>query len=535
MSKITVRPTCIIVNNYNLGDCPKLENSFMVFDMLTHTRRLVGAKYDEENRKLYLPRGIDLWFVQNCFDCSKQDVEFEEPDSFKPTSDIRMKYQPRDDIQKQCLRFMLGVNEYKDNDKFSQLSVNLNTGKGKTFVSVYTMAYTQRKSIVVATIKSWLKQWKDCILEYTNLESKNVHIISGADSINMLLTGKSRYNDCDIFLVTHSTIKSYGDTYGWDKIGELYKILGIGNMFIDEAHLNFDNICSINYAVNVYKTYLVTATPARSNRDENRIYQLAMKNVPAISLFNEEEDPHTKYIAIKWNSKPNPKQISYCKNAYGLDRNKYVNYVVNQPNFYMMLHIIMDIVMKIDGKTLFYIGTNDAILKIYQWLSDNYPEYIGDIGIYTSIAVDKQSEREKKLILSTTKSAGAAEDLPNLKMTIVLAEPFKSEVLARQTLGRTRDDDTLYIELVDLGFYKIKQYYYSKLPIFNKYALSVSDININQLELEERSYNITRKRERKIDTNPFILADNRFKLPPKSAIHFSTNGKRNAMKFYDED
>ena len=114
--------------------------------------------------------------------------------------------------------------------------------------------------------------------------------------------------------------------------------------------------------------------------------------------------------------------------------------------------------MKIDGKTLFYIGTNDAILKIYQWLSDNYPEYIGDIGIYTSIAVDKQSEREKKLILSTTKSAGAAEDLPNLKMTIVLAEPFKSEVLARQTLGRTRDDDTLYIELVDLGFYKIKQY-----------------------------------------------------------------------------
>ena len=118
-------------------------------------------------------------------------------------------------------------------------------------------------------------------------------------------------------------------------------------MFIDEAHLNFDNICSINYAVNVYKTYLVTATPARSDKDENRIYQLAMKNVPAISLFNEEEDPHTKYIAIKWNSKPNPKQISYCKNAYGLDRNKYVNYVVNQPNFYMMLHIIMELLMNL--------------------------------------------------------------------------------------------------------------------------------------------------------------------------------------------
>ena len=535
MSKITVRPTCIIVNNYNLGDSPKLENSFMVFDMLTHTRSFLGAKYDKETRKLYLPRGIDLWFVQNCFNCGKQDVEFEEPDNFKPTSDIRMKYQPRDDIQKQCLRFMLGVNEYKENDKFSQLSVNLNTGKGKTFVSVYTMAYTQRKSIVVATIKSWLKQWKDCILEYTNLESKNVHIISGADSINMLLTGKSRYNNCDIFLVTHSTIKSYGDTYGWNKIDDLYKILGIGNMFIDEAHLNFDNICNINYAVNVYKTYLVTATPARSDKDENRIYQLAMKNVPAISLFNEEEDPHTKYIAIKWNSKPTPYQVSSCKNAYGLDRNKYVNYVVNQPNFYMMLHIIMDIVKKINGRTLFYIGTNDAILKIYQWLSDNYPEYLGDIGIYTSIAENKQLEREKKLILSTTKSAGAAEDLPDLKMTIVLAEPFKSEVLARQTLGRTRNDDTLYIELVDLGFYKIKQYYYSKLPVFNKYATSVNDININQLELEERYYNIIRNRERLLNNNALILSDNRFNTAKEEALWFNKYPDRNALIFYDED
>ena len=31
MSKITVRPTCIIVNDYDLGDSPRLENSFMIF------------------------------------------------------------------------------------------------------------------------------------------------------------------------------------------------------------------------------------------------------------------------------------------------------------------------------------------------------------------------------------------------------------------------------------------------------------------------------------------------------------------------
>ena len=534
MSKITVRPTCIIVNDYNMGDSPRLEQNFMIFDMVTHSLKPLGMKYDKESKKLYLPRGIDLWFVQNCFE-NGNDVEFENPIEYLPTTDIKMKYQPRDDIQKECIKFMLGLNEYSDNNNYSQLSVNLNTGKGKTYVSIFTMAYTKRKSIVIATIKNWLTQWKKCILEYTNLTSKNVHIISGASSITMLLTGKSQYNKCDIFLVTHSTIKSYGDQYGWDKIDELYKILGIGNMFIDEAHLNFDNICSINYSVNVYKTYLVTATPARSDKDENRIYQLAMKNVPSINLFDEDQDPHTRYVAIKWNSKPTPKQISDCKNVYGLDRNKYVNYVVEQPNFYLMLHIVMDIVMKADGKTLFYIGTNEAILKVYKWLSDNYPEFLNDIGIYTSIVPDKQIEKNKKLILSTTKSAGAAEDIAGLKMTIVLAEPFKSEVLARQTLGRTRDDDTLYIELVDLGFYKIKKYYYDKLPVFNKYATSVSDTNINQLELEERSYNIIRNRERMIDRNPLRLNDNRFNLRSEDAVYFDTNWKKNPLKFYDED
>ena len=127
----------------------------------------------------------------------------------------------------------------------------------------------------------------------------------------------------------------------------------------------------------------------------------------------------------------------------------------------------------------------------------------------------------------------AAEDLPNLKMTIVLAEPFKSEVLARQTLGRTRDDDTLYIELVDLGFYKIKQYYYSKLPVFNKYATSVNDININQLELEERAYNIIRNRERKLNNNALILADNRFDMSSEDSINKDSD--KNALIFYDED
>lgn len=106
--------------------------------------------------------------------------------------------------------------------------VALNTGAGKTFTSIYTMAYTQIKSIVITYSNGWLKQWRDCILEYTNAEPKKIYQIKGSDAITMLLTKKSMYQDCDIFLVTHSTLKSFGDTNGWDKITEMFRQLQIG-------------------------------------------------------------------------------------------------------------------------------------------------------------------------------------------------------------------------------------------------------------------------------------------------------------------
>ena len=95
-------------------------------------------------------------------------------------------------------------------------------------------------------------------------------------------------------------------------------------------------------------------------------------------------------------------------------------------------------------------------------------------------------------------------------MTVVIAEPFKSEVLARQTLGRTRDKDTLYIELVDLGFKQTRNYYYSKLHIFNKYALTTSDTTIDQYELDKRSEILKKKQDEKISKSPFVLHDERF-------------------------
>ena len=75
---------------------------------------------------------------------------------------------------------MLGKKEYKATSTKSQLSVNLNTGKGKTYVSIATFAYTGIKSMIITYSTGWLKQWKEKILEYTNLKEKDICFITGS-------------------------------------------------------------------------------------------------------------------------------------------------------------------------------------------------------------------------------------------------------------------------------------------------------------------------------------------------------------------
>ena len=519
MSQVIVRNSCIKITDYKPEQAPKLERSFMVWDALTHRYMPVGMFYDTENKSLYVPRGIDIWFVKKQVGC--KDHIMDVPNQYLPTTKFLMKTQPRDERQVEALKFTCGVGpEYENNEYLPQLSVNLNTGVGKTYVSIATIAFYQIKSMIITGSNTLLNQWKGAIKEHSNLTDKDILFISGSGMLNMILQNKSRVaNKASIFLCTHGTIRSFGDTYGWDKVNDIFKVLGIGIKIFDEAHQNFENMCKIDFFTNVMKTFYVTATPARSDFRENRVYQISFKNVPFIDLFDQSSDPHTDYLAIRFNSHPAPYIISNIRNAYGLDRNKYVDYITQNEYFYMALRVILEMIKGFKGKTLFYIGTNPGILRVYKWICTNYPEYIGDVGIFTSLVdkADKLKERDKKIILTTTKSAGAGEDIKGLKVTVVLAEPFRSEVLARQTLGRTRDPNTLYIELVDMGFNAIRKYYYAKLPVFNTYAASTSDTVLESYELKRRNEKIIEKRENKTIKsdakeiiNPIYFRDERF-------------------------
>lgn len=479
MNKIELYRTHIIVNDYKFGSSSTLENCFKIFNPITFTETYQGLYYIEETQQLILPRGIDVYFLENLFGVKATPIEIY--DEFERFDDIQIKYLPRDEVQTEALRFMLGVDEYQRNSYSPQLSVNLNTGKGKSYCSICTAAYSGIKTIIITYSVKWLQQWKEFICDYTNIKEEEICMMINSSKISRTLKeDSSKYK---FILTSHSSIQSYAKNHGWESIGELFKKLKVGIKIYDEAHLNFKTMSMIDFFTNTFKTFYVTATPLRSDSGENQIYQYYMKNIPSIDLFDQDKDPHTDYIAIKFNSKPSHGVIQSCKNQYGLNRNAYTNYIVTNENFYKILRIIMNMIITRGGKTLIYIGTINAIDIIYQWIINNYPEFRYNTCILTSQTEDKEIVNRNQIILSTTKSAGTAVDIPYLKRTVILAEPFKSEILARQTLGRTRSDNTEYIEVVDVGFNSISKWFTKKKAIFEKYALSCTIINLSEKEL----------------------------------------------------
>lgn len=510
--KMVLHNSAIVINNCNWEDYPTLTNKFSNWDPLRFKKDYIGIHYDKQSRRLFLPRGIDVDYVKRKISSNMELEEFTSTvvhnyDFVYNQKPIKMKMGPRDQVQIEALNFVLCKDKYYMNSGKSQFALNLFTGKGKTFVISAAISYLGIRTIVITAQTGILDQWIERIKEYTTIDDSEIVKIEGGPMITRILDNKSTVLDKSLYLCTHSTLQTYANTHGWDSIGELFKKLKIGIKVFDEAHQNFLNMSLIDFAArDVWRTYYVTATPSRSDSTENKIYKLYMKNVPSIDLFNPEIDAHTKYIAIKYNSYPKPSDITKCKTSiYGISNPLYIEYLMRNERFWIMFDYIFSLIYRSGGRALFYIGTNSAILKVKQRILFNYPELQYDIGIYTSISENKQEEKNKKYILTTTKSAGAGEDIPHLKYSVVLAEPFKSEVLARQTLGRTRDNDTIYIELVDVGFKQLIAYYNAKKSVFTKYASECKNMNVDNLTLynlqEETRINIKDRFKNALEMN----------------------------------
>lgn len=505
--KIVVYNNKIVINDYTLGDIPALEGIFDVYDKATFEYRTIGAIYDRVNKTYTIPRGIDINKIESIVGC----YAFYEKGYNKPKSNsnqILIKYPPKDEKQTLALKFLTGKDEYSYTKNYNQLFLALNTGAGKTYLGIVYTALLNVKTVIITTSIEWLNQWKDSFIYHTNMISSEILSISGSQMISNIIESKSgSYAKYKVFTISHDTILSYAQKNGWNSIDSLFKKLGIGLKIIDEAHLNFDNIYNIDYASSIYKTLYLTATPSRGDAGSNRIYQEYFSNIPMLSLFDPETDPHTHYIALLYKSGMTSLEVANVHTNYGFSKTMYCDAVIMKENFDYISRIVMDMISTIPGKKLIFFSTNNAIVFFYNWLRYNYSELSNDIGIYTSINSDKSNAKENTIILTTSASAGACLDIKDLMVCVNMAEPTKSPPQNQQRFGRTRNYNSFYIDVVDTSVKTIYNYYKNSLPMYDKYALDTKEVVFNNNQLKNTAFNVMHKRLKQYGCMPFERID----------------------------
>lgn len=468
--KIVVKHSHIEVNDYDIGDSIKVERSLSKWKW---EYIAIAFAYSKIDRILYVPRGIDISFLEREFDTvahyDMYNNHFDQVDFF-------MKNPPLDDMQRKVISYLAGKGSFEYTYKKSQLMVDLMTGKGKTYCTLAAISLHKSRSAIFCHDEDKIKEWKDDILEHTYVEESDIYIIQGKKSILKML--KPGFKLPKIYLISHRTLSTYSKTDA-ELLTELFVKMRIGIKVFDEAHKEFYSMIKIDLFTNTKRTFYLTASPDRSDHLESAVYKLYFKNV--IFYGNADlitsDDIYAIGVFINMDTKPSIVDITNCQTKQGFSAPTYSKQIFSgkpRDTIINTLKKAFEIAeSNVDPRIAIYITSIDAIDTMKLWLIEDFGIDESDIGRYHSKVPKAEKERAKnecKYILTTISSLGTGKNIPGLT-TIIDTEAFSSNNTARQLPGRLRNikgKKLYYIKLVNTGYRKFMNQVKSVKPVFKK-------------------------------------------------------------------
>ena len=473
--KIVLYNTRIDIHGYEIGDCEELESSLCVWNQIYFRLEPRGLQYNEKEKILSVPRGIDVNFLVSKLKLPVYtDTNYNKFDKVN----LKLKYEPRNDIQIKSLAFLTGEGKFKYTQEYSQLSLNLDTGDGKTYCVIASLCLHKMKAIIITHTENIKDQWKKSLIKFTNIDPRRICDLSGTKKMEDIFTEDT--NDYDMYLVNHGTIQSYAKKNGWENLNRFFEHIRVGIKVFDEAHLHFKSIINVDLNTNVHKTFYLTATFERTDKSEDRVFHLCFKNIAKYGYETRgEKRKHIKYVAVKFNSKPNMEDQMSIKTKMGFNRHAYMDYQLNKGVIFDVVKYVMDTFGRLDGKALVLSSKIESADKLKDMIVEWYPNK--SVGIYHSkiSKAEKEGIKEYDVISSTPQSCGTGFDVPGLRYNIML-EPYNATITANQVCGRLReipDEYTYHIELIDVGFPKVKEMYRKRLKVFKEKCYSVSEVD----------------------------------------------------------
>lgn len=449
--RIDIFHTHIEVYPYTKGEFFELEK---VLSRWVQVSKKYGqyrpVAYHIENGVLYIPKGINIEVLETQFGC-KATINPKATKALKMSSEYQVKIDPRNETQRKSISFLTGTDEYHSRSGYCQYTLNLETSGGKTYCAITSMTKLGMKAIIFVNREILVHHWKSEIMKFTDIPDEKIMLID-TDSIARILEYEL---EADVYIVMHQTVQAYARNRGWNDINEFMSIAGIGVKIYDEAHEFISSIFTIDCNTNVAKTFYLTATFGRSNRQENKCLNIMMSASAKFNDKDEEKRKHIHYHPVIFKSAIPLKLIALMKTGHGFSAYKYVVAALKYDKKEQYLNAIrfcIDESIGKEGQILIVTPKKDAVRELAKYVRSivNTSTTIGTIFSDNREDVNL-SNQSCDIIVSTIKSCGTGFNPPNLQ-TIICGEPHTSRIMTHQLKGRLdrfKGNDTYFYDLID--------------------------------------------------------------------------------------
>lgn len=462
---IKVLTSSIAIYNYKNGKYKEFKNKLSVWQKTKNGGNYItwtAYEEDEDNEVLYIHKGIKLSQLMWYF--PEHTLEYDTSGNPCKYMKLNLTVEPRSDIQRESIDYLLNKGEFVDYKNETQKFLCLKPGDGKTYCAINYVTQSKRIPIIVVDNDKILNQWKESFKKFTDIDDKEMFVISGSSTIKKLM--KQTNNPYKVYLASHRTLDSYCDG-NWNLLNDLFQKIGIGDKIFDEAHIEWRNIFYIDINTDVKNTIYLTATPARSNYAEQEVYSCLFDGVVTYGLTESRNEKYIRYIEYLWNSHPTDYEELNMSNAHGFDSNAYNDYLIKRKYdqyFKMLKKLLGDLWDKDPNqKIAIVVNCNNMIEKLYDDFSksifvNSTTKKAKKVKVGRFCGLVPKSSRDKELdnqlILTTLKGFGKGVDVDGLCIVINTVSA-SSTVIMEQLSGRLRYKEGVkkyFIQLTDNGF-----------------------------------------------------------------------------------
>lgn len=377
------------------------------------------------------------------------------------------------------------VNEFlKDNPVKSKL-VPLATGSGKTILALYTIGELKSR-LGIIVLSQFVEKWISDITQIHETTSKDIMLIQGAKSIagivNMAREGtlSSKY-----FVFSARTMHDFISLYESDPTLclemygiaplDLFPLLGIGILLIDETHMAFHSIYKTIIHTNVEYQIGLSGTLISEDAVVSRAHRVVYPK--SVTYHDTLQKQYMDIYAIAYGINPHLLQTKRIKTVnYGTTAYNHIAFEKSimkdkrlfESYFNVVKGVIEDYYIpdydKRDSLVIFVASIAMAILFVDR-LKKLYPNKTV-VRYCENDPYDEMIDAE--IVVSTPQSLSTGIDKPNLRVVIQTVS-ISSEVTNLQSAGRLRDlkdRDTKFCYIYSDNIPKQKEYHRKREQMF---------------------------------------------------------------------